>query len=223
MAATLHDVVSANLVLVGIGLLNQPDEAERFRNTLDTDMRLELGLVANVPTGLTEPSRTFTLNRERIALNLSSSRSSIAREYPSQSDLGRLAQVASLAIESTDLDGDTLQAFGYNIEMVFNQDTGQSATRYLGKRLFDYGLLGKEGWNLLGGRGQLIFRDDVGQWTITVEPRFGEESTSRFFLSLNLHKDEQRLPTEGEITDSLKEIWQEALAFIDRLDKRGTS
>ena len=223
MAATLQDVVSVNLVLVGVGLLNQPDEAERFRNALDTDMRLEVGLVANVPSGLTEPSRTFTLNRERISLNLSSSRSSIAREYPNQSDLARLAQVAALAIDCTDLEGNTPQAYGYNVEMVFNQGTGQSAIQYLGERLFDYGLLKKDGWDLLGGRGQLIFRDAVGQWTITVEPRFGEESTSRFFLSLNLHKDEQWLPPEDEITGSLEEVWQEALAFIERLDKRGVS
>ena len=223
MTATLQDVVSVNLVLVGIGLLNDPGEFERFRSALDIDIRLELGLAANVPSGLTEPSRTLTLNRERIALNLSSSRSTISREYPDNSDLARLAQVAALAIESTDLGGQSSQAFGYNIEMVFNQDTGQSSVQYLGERLFDYGQLGKEGWDLVGGRGQLIFRNAVGQWTVSVEPRFGEESTSRFFLSLNLHKNEQRLPPEDEITKSLEEIRQEALAFVDRLDKRGTS
>ena len=225
MAATLHDVVSANLVLVGIGLLNQPEEAERFRRALDLDLGLEVGLVTNLQSGLAEPSRTLTLDRERIALNLTSSRSTITREYPDRdrSDLARLAQVASLAIESTDLEDDTPRAYGYNIEMVFNQDTEQSAIQYLGERLFDYGLLSKEGRDLLGGRGQLIFRDAAGQWTISVGPRPGEEATPRFFLSLNLHKDEQRLPTEDEITGSLEEVWREALAFTDRLDKRGTS
>ena len=150
MAATLHDVVSANLVLVGVGLLNEPSEFERFRNALDTDIRPEVGLVANVSTGLTEPSRTFTLHRERIALNLSPSRSTISREYPDESDFARLAEVAALAIESTDLADGKPQAFGYNIEMVFNQDTGQSAIQYLGERLFDYGRLGKEGWDRVG-------------------------------------------------------------------------
>ena len=151
MAATLQDVVSVNLVLVGIGLLNEPGEFEQFRSALDIDLRLELGLVTNVQSGLTEPSRTITLNRERVSLNLSPSRSTIAREYPDKSDLARLAEVAALVIESTDLDGDTPQAFGYNIEMVFDQGTGQPAIQYLGERLFDYGMLGKEGWNLVGG------------------------------------------------------------------------
>ena len=128
-----------------------------------------------------------------------------------------------MAVESTDLVDGKPQAFGYNIEMVFNQDTGQSAIQYLGERLFDYGRLGKEGWDRVGGRGQLIFTGSTGQWTITVEPRFGEESTSRFFLSLNLHKNEQRLPAKDEITTSLEEIWQEAIDFVERLDKRGTS
>ena len=223
MAATLQDVVSANLVLVGIGLLNEPDEFEQFRNALDIDLRLEHGLVTNVPSGLTEPSRTITLSRERTELNLSPSRSMITREYPEESGLARLAEIAALAIESTDLDDDTPRAFGYNIEMVFNQDAGQSAVQYLGERLFAHGLLGKDGWDLMGGRGQLIFRGPTGQWTVAVEPRFGEESTSRFFLRLNLHKNEEYLPTEDEITSSLREIWQEALSFVDRLDKRGTS
>ena len=223
MAATLQDVVSANLVLVGVGLLNEPAEVEQFRNVLDLDLRVEVGLVTNVSSGLTESSRTIMLNRERIALNLSSSRSSIACEYPEQSSLARLAQVAVLAIGNANLSGQIPQSFGYNIEMVFNQDTGQSAIYYLGERLFDYRLLKKDGWDLLGGRGQLIFRDAIGQWTVTVEPRFGDEATSRVFLSLNLHKNEQRLPEEDEIRGSLEEIWREALAFMERLDERGVS
>lgn len=221
MAATLHDVVSANLVLVGVGLLNDPAKVEQFRSALDSDMRIEVGLATNVQSGAAEPSLTLTLNRERVVLTLSSARSTIAKEYPSIEDFARLAEITQQAIRFTG-DANTPRAFGYNIEMVFDQDTGQPASRYIAERLFDYGHLGKNGWELSGGRGQLIFRDDDGQWTITVEPRFGDEATSRLFLSLNLHKDEQRMPLGEEIKVALEQILQESQDFLNRLDRCGT-
>lgn len=223
MPAALRNVVSANLVLVGVGLLNEPDEIDRFRSALDTDLRLEAGLVTNIPTGLTEPSRTLTLNRERITLSLSSARSSIAREYPEQSDLAHLAQIAALAIDSTNLVGRVPQAFGYNIEMVFDQSSGQPAIRYIGERLFDQQSFGKVGWSLSGGTGQLIFTGDGCQWTITIRPQPGDAATPRVLLALNLHKDEQRLPAEDEVKSSLVAAWKEAEGFMKRLDERRAS
>ena len=223
MPATLRDVVSANLVLVGAGLLNEPDEVERFRNELDTDLRLEAGLATNIPSGRTEPSRTLTLNRERIALSLSSSRSTIAREYPDKSDLARLAQIATLAIGNTSWVDQTIQAFGYNIEMVFDQSSGQPAIRYIGERLFGQQSFGKAGWDPSGGTGQLVFIGDDGQWTITIRPQLGDNATTRVLLALNLHKDEQRFPDENEISTSLEMIWNEAVSFVNRLDELGTS
>jgi hypothetical protein len=223
MAATLRDVVSANLVLVGVGLLNDPDEVERFRNALDIDLRLEVGLVTNIPSGLTEPSRTLTLDRERIALSLSSSRSSIAREYPEQSDLARLAQIAALAISNTSWTAQTPQGFGYNIEMVFDQSSDQPAIRYIGERLFGLQSFGKGGWELSGGSGQLIFTDDGTQWTITIRPQPGDVATTRVLLALNSHQDERRLPNENEIRASLETAWNEAVSFMHRLDERRAS
>ena len=223
MPATLRDVVSANLVLVGVGLLNEPDEVERFRNELDTDLRLEVGLVTNIPSGLTEPSRTLTLSRERIAISLSSSRSTIAREYPDRSDLARLAQIAALAINSTSRADQPIQAFGYNVEMVFDQSSLHPAIRYIGERLFGQQSFGKAGWGLSGGTGQLIFSGDDGQWTITIRPQPGDVATTRVLLALNLHKDEQRLPGASEIKDSLEKAWNEAVSFMNRLDERRAS
>ena len=219
MAATLQDVVSVNLVLVGVGLLNEPDELERFRNAVDLDLRLEVGLVTNVSSGITEPSRTLRLNRERIALDLSPSRSSIAREYPGEEDLASLAKVVMQAIDSTDLRGQLPRAFGCNIELVFVQTSGQSTIQYIGERLFGSQSLGKAEWELVGGTGQLIFSDGIRRWTINVQPRPGDVDTSRVVLALNLHKDEQRFPTEGEIKDSLEEAWNEAKEFMNRLDE----
>ena len=112
-----------------------------------------MGSIANVLSGLTEQNRILTLRRERIELNLSPSRSLIAREYPDQADFERLDEVATLAIANTELADKRPQAFGYNIEMVFEQDTQQPAIYYLGERLFNYQALGKDDWKPLGGRG----------------------------------------------------------------------
>ena len=98
MTTTLVDVVSTNLVLVGIGLLRASEDAESFRRALDLDMRVEVGLIGNLQTCITEQSRTLTINRERTALTLSTSRSTIAREHPERKDLSRLATIATKAV-----------------------------------------------------------------------------------------------------------------------------
>lgn len=223
MTATLLDVVSTNLVLVGIGLLRNPEEAEKFKTALDLDLRVEVGLLANSQTGITEQSRTFTVNRERTALTLSATRSTISREYPEHKDLARLATLATQAIECSDRGDQTLQAFGYNIEMVFDQTSNETAFHYIGNRLFGASPTGEPAWNFEGGAGRLVFSDGSGRHSFSVEPRFGDETTSRVFLSLNLHKDERVIPTEKEIADSLKDIWEEAEKFMTRLDERQLS
>ena len=223
MATTLVDVVSVNMVLVGVGLLRTPEDAERFKKSLDLDLRLELGIAANPQSGITEQSRTFTANRERLSLTLSTSRSTIGREYPQRTDLSRLAEVATQAISFTDLSDQELRAYGYNIEMVFDQNSDERAFLYIGNRLFGH-MPDIEGrWTFEGGAGRIVFNDAVARRTFSVEPRFNDESTSRVFLSLNLHKNDQALPTRKEIEDSLDSIWSEAEEFMRQLDARATS
>lgn len=65
----------------------------------------------------------------------------------------------------------------------------------------------------------MIFSDGADQWTISAEPRYGDDRTSRLFLSVNLHKHEQRFPSEDEILTSLEKIQCETLAFMSFLDE----
>lgn len=223
MTVTLEDTLNANLVIVGVELLNEPDAVERFRNEMATDLRLEAGLVANDIMAMPEPSRSLILGRDRIRLILHASRSTIAREYPDKAGLSRLAQAASRAIEFTGLGSQAPQAFGYNMELVFNQDSGQPAIQYIGNRVFGSLSIDEPGRSLIGGIGQLIFADAAGQWTIRVEPRSGDSTTSRIFLGLNLHKEETRLPDEAGILATLEEIQREAQAFMERLERAASS
>ena len=95
MAANVQDVVRANLVLVGCRLLGQPTDFEKFRQSVGTDVQtVQAELIANIESGITEPAQTLALKRDRITIELSPSRSTISREYPSREDLPRLAEVA---------------------------------------------------------------------------------------------------------------------------------
>ena len=226
MAATVHDIVNANLVLVGVGLLNTPEETERFGNDLDADVQVELGIIG-MGGGMPEPSRKIILNRERIILNVSLSRTSIDKEYPSREspldDFAKLAEVAQCAISNTASDGrNGLAAFGYNVEMVFDQDSGLPAIQYLGNRLFGNRSFGKEGQELVGGTGQIILNDERGHhWTITVRPRSDDEKEQRIALRLNLHLNKQHPPDAEEIKTSLEEVWLGAKNFMVSLDRQG--
>lgn len=223
MAVTTLEIVKTNLVLVGIRLLNGPEEIESFKRAIGTDVQLAgVGMGVNIQTGVAEPGLTLTLNRDRITLDLSAPRSMINRDYPSREDLPRLAEVARQAINSTSIGEQQLRAFGFNIDLVFDQDPETPAFTYISRRLFDVDVLGSEGWQFIGGSGKLIFLDGERRWTITLEPRFNDESESRIFSSVNLHRAEQTLPTEDEIRNSLQRMWDEVHNFVHRLDERGS-
>lgn len=212
---TLKAVLSTNLVLVGVELLNEPDMVERFRADLGPDLRLEFGMVGNVG-GIAE-SRILTLGKDRIQLVLHASRSTIEREYPEEVGFARLAHAAVRAIEFTNMGDIVPRAFGYNMELIFDQQSGQSAFQYIGNRLFSNQLFNVRGRNFVGGTGTLFFVDEAGRWTTTVEPHLNNPDTSMLFLKINLHKQERRFPDKTEIQTTLEEIQQEALDFVSRL------
>ncbi len=220
MVATILDVVKIDVVLVGYRLLRTLEEVNDFRLAIETDVQIAgAGLVTNAPLGVTEPTYTLVLNRDRIALEISSLRSTISRDYPSREDIARLADVAGQAISSTSDSDYTPRAFGFNIELVFDQDDGISAFRYIGDRLFNIDIW-NDGWQISGGSGRMIFVDsNEKRWTVAIEPRFNDENSSRVFLSLNLHQDKQCVPAQEEMEDSLREIWDQAHKFVRWLDK----
>lgn len=214
-------VLNANLVLVGVNLLPEPDMIKQFQADFGPDLRVDTAQLALPATDITELARTMTLGEDRIQLMLHASRSTIGREYPDHSGFAKLAHVAARAIELTK--SHTPNAFGYNMNLVFEQHSGQSAVRYIGSRLFGHLSLGDPARKLVGGTGKLIFADTAGKWTISVEPRFGDPDTSLVFVSVNLHKQERRFPDKSEIDSALNKIQQEAREFVSRLETESSS
>lgn len=225
MGVAVRDILKANLVLIGLHLLDKPEAVTAFRSHVDTDVQVSgAGLVLAPASSGMGATQTLSLNRDRISLDLAPDRSVITKEYPSTEepqlhrDFSRLSEVASFAISNTSEEGGTLRAFGYNIEVVYEQDTDLSAFNYLAKRLFQSESTTKAGWQLIGGAAKLSYEGDNKLWNLIVEPRFNDKETNRIFLSLNLHKVQQSSPSQDEIRDSLYEAWSQATAFAMQLD-----
>ena len=223
MGTTEPNVLSINLVLIGVDLLAELESLESFKTQVDPDLEIEFGLSTEMPTGVTTQTRRVNLHRERIVLELSPSRSSITREFPSDRDeLTRLTAAAQSAIEGSGLLV-APSAFGFNIELVYDQDSGQSAERYLGSRLFGTLQIGKQDWALAGGTGNIVFTDGAGhrRWTVNVRPRSANPPNTRVALSMNLHYSEGRIPSVQQLQNALEELWEEAHALVGRLDQLG--
>ena len=115
--------------------------------------------------------------------------------------------------------------------MVFHQDPGGPATRYLGDRLLarKAHALGKPGWEPVGGRGQLRFRAARGPWTLGVAPHGREADTPRVDLEVkvvcdflvNRHPAAPCLPAAAEIREALATLWPEGREFMQCLDESG--
>ena len=222
MTIEFQDVLKTDLVLVGLVLLQQPEELLAFRNAANADV-VASGQSMNIDpvSGVTEPGRVLSLDRDRITLNLTPSRSVVRRDFPHEQDLRRLAEVTHHAIRTTSLENQSqsLTAIGYNLEMVYEPSSGLPATRYLAQCLFSDVLSSRSGWNLVGGGGTVVYEENENEWQFSLQPRFREPTNTRIVLGLNLHQRRDSIPSEDEMVGSLQQIWEQSRAFANLLDE----
>ena len=220
MAATVEDVIKANIVLVGYRLLATPDSANSFRDVVGTDVQMGgLGLETEVPSGRTVPVIAISVPKDRISLELSNSRSTIEMEYPSLESLTRLSEVAYQAVQCSPQNDQLPRAVGYNLELVFDQDSGLPAAAYLAHRLFGSTPFRNE-LKLVGGSGQMVFSEEDHRWQIALAPRFNDESTSRIYANLNIHFEGPGMPSDEDISRYLRLCWDRAHYFVTQFDVR---
>ena len=216
MSAKGHVILKINLVLVGLRLLDTRQETFTFSRAAASEVMETAPRVAGGPSTY---SRRLELQMERIAIDLLPDYTTIECEYPARGNLDRLAEIIGLAVYHTDRKGVEPTALSYNIDLYYDQYSGQPALHYLGSRLFNKKDLDIPETELIGGSGRLVFKSATEQWTFSIEPRFNDSETSRVFLNVNLHKVENRLPESTEIKKSFEEIWEQALEFSQRLDQ----
>ena len=227
MPIEFQDVLKANLVLLGVALLSEPDERNAFFDSVNTEVVSETLVsgpvlpapTVGVPTSIAETGMVLTLHRDRIQLITAPSRSVIERQYPTYSDLPRLAEVASNAISLTDMKGNAPTAFGYNIDQIYQPAEGLPSASYIAERLFSNKRIGSKDWTLVGGGAKFNFAENDALWNITVEPRTSDPSGKRVYLSVNLHVDGRSLPNEQNIIAALQNTWEQSRLFATRLDE----
>ena len=226
MSIEFEDVLTANLVLLGVVLLREKDQRDRFADLVNTEVISERLVNVSVPAlptittpaNISDTGLVLNLHRDRIQLVSAPSRTTVERQYPTFDDLGRLAEVAGYAIDATDLDGQAPTASGFNIGLVCRHSEEESSERYIAERLFRHERFSIENWTLVGGAGRISFEGNDVRWTVTLEPRAEDPSGRRVFLSLNLHRDTREVPNREEILGSLQEVWDRSRDFATQLD-----
>lgn len=211
-------ILKVDLVLVGVRLLSEPQQVNAFSALVGEEVvPAGVGLAFMEDQRTPEQATRLELPKDRITLALGTSRSTIERAYPSASDLPRLAEIATMAVDSSEFGSALPTAHNYTLEMVYRQDS-ENAYRYLGQRLFRGDAFAAQGWSTIGGAGKLAYESSDGRWEFIVEPRFHARDTDRVFLLLNLHREQPAIPSQEEIATSLELMWNQAYALADRLD-----
>ena len=230
MESIVSDVLSASVVFVGITLMDKPDAQRNLAEVMRSDVvQVETGISINPVGGVPnrpELAHRYALDRDRIYVETSPARSSVTKEYVSQTapfeDFARLAQVVTCARDNTRLQSQQLRAYGYNMTVVFGPDWTQSASAYLGEHLFASHQLVPATWEAIGGLGTLYFWDGSRRWTFNIEPRPRDDhQSSSFFLSINVHIESDDFPETDAITQAFNDVLNESSAFVGRLLDRG--
>lgn len=213
MTVELQDILKANLVLVGLRVLETEEEVQTFHLGAGTE-------VATRPVLAPDSTLVLALERERITVETSNQRTVIQQDYPDVADLGRLAQIATLAFGSkTETPQNPPVVHGYNMDAVFRQGSGLESFTYIGQQLFDPTLPTRMGWELGGGIGNLTFMESAGRkWSFRVEPR-AFDMQAGVFLSVNLEAKAQSLPNQEDIERAFRDCWEQTDRFATVLDE----
>lgn len=226
MDIKIEDVLKINFVLVGIQLLNTEEQRAGFASKVGTEVSEvpSAGIRINfTPPGIPQTSlqpesgQTLMLNRDRIVLDLTPGRSIITREYPNKVELARLCQVAGIAMALSDLNGQELRAYGFNIEVIYELTSGEDASQFMANCIFAPSLFHEAGFQVVGGSPRLNLLREGQIWNVNIEPRFGDPSANKVFASLNLHKDDGSMPDDSIVAASLDELWNQAHSIMESL------
>ena len=210
MPISLHVALGASVVIVGIDLPSLDNLVEELGVISKTDVQ--------VLSGKDGDPDVLILDRERIEITILESQLSVSREYPSEEDLLPLANISTATLNFLN---QPIEAIGYNVDLVFEQNSGRSAERYLGGRLFKHRDLGGEEWPLWGGSGTMVFGNSRKRKSFNVAPRLGDDKTTRVLVEANYHVADGKIPQETEIGESLATIWRDTIGIMELIDEEG--
>lgn len=222
MAVTVQDVLSIDVVFTDLELLRNDQEVAACSAAYGSEIITEGGMfvLGSSQSGPVQ-GRRMHVPRDRMLVESSVHRTRVVRQYPSHIDcVASVVRLMKHAITCTDTPGVVPSSFGFNLELVYDQDTGQDALSYLGQRLFVGASDLHETWEDAGGSGRLFVREGICEWAVALEPRLQARDTTKVFLGLNLHVPETRVPDDGEMEMLLRKLWGRAQNLIENLDGR---
>ena len=216
MRFKLEEVLKADIVLAGVGLLASHPQRQAFidatkvevsQMTVEVDGQGRPG----IPQGsqIVAQKSLIVLNRDRISLDLSPDRSIIKKDYPTTpSDLNRLVDIVALAFKNSQIDAQSLQAYGCNVDAVYSCPSGQRASQYIAEHVFAVSRLRGSQNTIVSGEARLQLRRDDGLlWNLIVAPRFNEPDTNKLYVNCNPHVISGQLPQRTGLYNLLKTGW----------------
>ena len=181
MPISLHVALGASVVIVGNDLPSVDNLIEELGGISKTDVQ--------VLSGKDGGPDVLILDRERIRITILESQLSINREYPSEEDLLPLANISTATLSFLNR---PIKAIGYNVDLVFEQDSGRSAERYLAGKLFKHREFGGKEWPLWGGFGTMVFGNSRRRKSFSVAPWIEGDKTTRVLVEANYHVGDEK-------------------------------
>ena len=210
MPISLHVALGASVIIVGIDLPSVDNLVQELGVISKTDVQVLYGRDGDPDV--------LILDRERIEITILESQLFVTREYPSEEDLLPLANISTATLNFLN---QPIEAIGYNVDLVFEQNSGRSAERYLGGRLFKHRELGGMEWPLWGGSGTMVFGNSRKRKSFNLAPRLEDDKTTRVLVEANYHVGDGIIPQETEISESLATIWRDTIGIMELIDAEG--
>jgi len=212
-------ILSASMVLAGVNLVPGELDKRNFATASNVEVRQNptFGIGPVMPSlapNLSPNSERLDLDRERISLELHDDRSVVKQDFPTGEALGRLSEIAWLALANTP-DRPPMLTLGYNIEMLLRATAPRSAIEVIGDAIFAPGLAPVDGAKVIGGTARIMFEFSGSVWQITLEPRINETASGVIFMSLNDHHESVEMPKSQEhILNGFLLTWVTAHQFV---------
>ena len=172
---------------------------------------------------------SFLSERINVKLNVNPNRVTVEKEHPFDTQgWARLSEIAEIVIHHfapiAPIGGapitEGLHTFGFNIEAICRADANRPANAFLTDGFFNLGGLKSSGFEPVEGSFQVTVSDGHNRyWKIRVEPLVGATEAYSFFVALNLHSQNMKLPTtKQEIETAFNATWSSIEAIIGSLE-----
>ena len=209
------EVLKTDMVLLGYQLLETEADRKQFKDRIEAEV-----IEGSMPPGLTlelqAPGRTFNLvprnlriEKERIAITVTPDRTVISMDYPQADDLPRLCDVAVEAIIISDSTDQPLQALGFNINLLHDLPAERAAGEFIAGRILIPEYMHQSDFQPRSGSLTIISTKEAQAWTVSLEPRFGDATSRKVYMTVNLHYDEPAFD-QPMLRSSFQELWSEA-------------